>query len=462
MSNDIRVVPTHWCNLIYDYPDLYRNMMVRPEKSLFLTEQNNKTFPKQPLSLLRQSHNLVDKDILIPEQVRELYLTYRPTPFKRAINLEKALGTKAEIYYKYEGCNISGSHKLNTAIAQAYYFKRSGIKHLITGTGAGQWGTAFSYACNLFDLKCTIFMVKVSLEQKPQRKALMELFNATVYESPSSITDVGLKAKQDNPLTHGSLAIATGEAIELITKLGDAQFAVGSGENNVLLHQTVIGNEVLNQMELLNIFPDKVYACVGAGSNFSGITFPLLRYAKNNNKNCEFIAVEPIACPKLTKGIYAVDVNDFSGTTPYSKMYTLGSKYITPPIHAGGLRYHGTSEFVSALYDYKYIKACAISQRSSLQAGLLFANHEGILPAPESAYAVAAAIEDIAKNPEEPIKIIINISGHGLFDIRAYEEFQKNILENDEPSLLDIEVSLENLGESNGINIKNICEISCE
>lgn len=443
------LVPKHWCNFVSDYPDLYRETKLNPIKKNLLPEIKSNSLPKQPLSLLKQSHNLVDSNILIPEEIRNKYLVYRPTPFKRAVNLEKFLSCQAKIYYKFEGTNIAGSHKLNTAIAQGYYYQKADIRHVITGTGAGQWGTAIAYACKLFGLKCTVFMVNVSLKQKPQRKALMELYGATVYESPSTKTKLGLKIRNECPDHHGSLAIATGEAIELTNELEHAQFAVGSGENSVLLHQTVIGNEVLNQLQELNIFPDKIYACVGAGSNFCGISFPLFRHARLHNKRCEFIAVEPIGCPKLTRGIFAFDLNDFSGITSYAKMYTLGSKYLAPPIHAGGLRYHGTAELLSALYSRNLVKACAISQQKSLAAGLLFAELEGILPAPESAYAIAGAIEDIEKDPLKPDTIVINISGHGLFDLHSYEQYQQNNLPNDEPNELEIEESLSALKKIN-------------
>ena len=455
MDND-RLVPTHWCNILCDFPELYQASMFDPAKKNKTSVPLGNRLPKQPLSLLKQSHNLNDDSILIPEEIRRNYQVYRPTPFKRAHNLERSLDCKTEIYYKYEGANIAGSHKLNTAIAQVYYYKNAGIQHIVTGTGAGQWGTAIAYACKLFGLKCTVFMVKVSLQQKPMRKTLMELYGATVYESPSQETSLGQRIRKEDPNSHGSLAIATGEAIELISKTENAQFAVGSGENSVLLHQTVIGNEVLNQMDELNIFPDKVYACVGAGSNFCGISFPLLRYAQYHKKTCDFIAVEPVACPKLTRGIYALDVNDFSGMTTFSKMYTLGSSYMAPPIHAGGLRYHGTSEFLSALYDKDMIKACAVSEKASLAAGILFAENEGILPAPESAYAIAAAIADINKNKNLNSKIVINISGHGLFDLNSYELYKNNMLSNDIPDEHNIESSIEVLKKLNAKQTKDV------
>lgn len=444
MDNEYQV-PQSWCNFICDYPELYKDTKFNLEKRNISTKSNRNILPKQPLSLLKQSHNLHDKNIQIPEDVRKIYQIYRPTPFKRANNLEKILKTQTQIYYKYEGANIAGSHKLNTAIAQAYFFQKAGIQHLVTGTGAGQWGTAIAYACKLFGLKCTVFMVGVSLKQKPQRKTIIELYGAKIFQSPSDETELGLKIKTEYPNHPGSLAIATGEAIELTSRFDNAQFAVGSGENCVLLHQTVIGNEVLQQMEQFNIFPDKVYACVGAGSNFSGISFPLLRYAHQYEKKCEFIAVEPIACPKLTRGLYTFDINDFSGINTYSKMYTLGSDYLAPSIHAGGLRYHGTAEFLSALYSRKMISARAISQEKSLAAGMLFAEQEGIFPAPESAYAIAAAIEDVCKDPDLTNKIIINISGHGLFDLHAYDQYKAGVLSNDEPDELMIAKSLASL-----------------
>ncbi len=443
MSDNI--IPTHWCNFLNDYADIYQTLIANREHKPSNENTAAHSLPKQPLSLLKQSHNISDENILIPPPIQEIYQTYRPTPFKRALQLEKALGCNTRIYYKYEGANLAGSHKLNTAIAQAYYFKKAGIKHLVTGTGAGQWGTAIAYACKLFGLKCTVFMVRVSLQQKPLRKEWMEFYDATVYESPSLMTSLGQKTNELEPETPGSLAIATGEAIEFVAKTPHAQFAVGSGENSVLLHQTIIGNETLYQLDAVRAFPDKVYACVGAGSNFCGIAFPLMRYAKQHQRQCEFIAVEPVACPKLTRGIYASDINDFSGITTYSKMYTLGSAYVAPPIYAGGLRYHGTSEILSALYAQKKIQACAISEKDSLAAGILFADHEGILPAPESAYAIGAALQDIRQNKLEGATILINISGHGLFDLQAYESYKKDTLKNDIPDAKIIQESITSL-----------------
>jgi len=413
-------VPKTWCNLLYDYPNLYREMQL--DKNTIDVREKTKFFPKQNLSLLRQSHNLSEADITIPEVVYQQYLTYRPTPFRRAINFERMLGSKAKIFYKYEGANISGSHKLNSAIAQAYYYKQAGIQHLVTGTGAGQWGSALAYACKIFDLKCTIFMVDISYDQKPQRPNMMQLFGADVYRSPSTKTKIGMTQQQNYAAQPSSLAIATAEAIEYADTLKDAKFAVGSGETCVLLHQTIIGNEVLKQAENMDIFPDRVYACVGAGSNFCGISFPLMRYARTHHRSCEFIAVEPVDCPKLTKGKYTIAANDFSEGAPYSKMYTLGIDFVAPPIHAGGLRYHGTSDFLSILYHHKLISARAISQPASLAAGLLFGECEGVLPAPESAYALGALVEDLRQGLGENQNFLVNISGHGMFDMKCYQK----------------------------------------
>ena len=416
-----KILPSHWCNFLCDYPELYQMTTFHPDKKEQQASTLLRSLPRQPLSLLRQSHDLCNDNIQIPEEIQAVYQTYRPTPFKRAIQLERALQTTANIYYKFEGANIAGSHKLNTAIAQAYYYLQAGIKHVVTGTGAGQWGTAMAYACNLFGLECTIFMVSVSLQQKPMRQSLMSVYGATVYESPSDVTNLGRRVRDENPYSLGSLAIATGEAIEWASQISDAQFAVGSGENSVLLHQTIIGNEVLNQLDSLQCFPDHVYACVGAGSNFCGISMPLMRYAKQHQKQCEFVAVEPLECPKLTQGHFVIEKNDFSDDPRYSKMYTLGSSFVAPPIHAGGLRYHGTSEMLSALYDKKYVTARAISEQDSLDSGLLFSKKEGILPAPESAYALAAMIDDVRQGKMEGKNLLVNISGHGLYDLTAYE-----------------------------------------
>lgn len=436
-------IPRSWCNFLADYPDF-----ISTSKSINNAKKSNVNIaPKQPLSLMRQSFNTYDKFIAIPDDLSPLYQTYRPTPFKQALQLQKRLNCNANIYYKFEGANISGSHKLNTALAQVYYYKRAGVQHIVTGTGAGQWGAAVAYACQLFSLECTVFMVASSLRQKPLRRNFIEMFGATVYESPSSHTHVGKEILRKNNAHPGSLAVATAEAIEIANQSKYTQFAVGSGENSVLLHQTIIGEEVLMQMQEYDIFPDQVIACMGAGSNFGGIALPIHRYAKENNLNCTLIAVEPMACPKLTRGKYAIAINDFSGTTPVSKMYTLGEDFVAPEIHAGGLRYHGTSEFLSAMYDKKLFTAKAVGQVESLQAGKLFMETEGILPAPESAHAIAVAINNAKNHPQsmKPLNILINISGHGQFDLAAYELLDKGLLSDPVPSEESILSALQNL-----------------
>ena len=416
-------LPKTWCNLLHDYPQLYKQTQIdsasQPSTSVLAPK-----FPRQPLSLMRQAHDTTRPDVPIPEPIIEQYSAYRPTPFKRAMQFEKAIHSTATIYYKFEGATAVGSHKINSALAQAYYFKQAGVTHLVTGTGGGQWGTALAYACQVFGLKCTVFMVAGSLRQKPRRREFMALYGAQVLESPSDVTVLGQSIKSQDGSTFGSLAVATGEALQFAECTPGCQFAVGSGDYSVLLHQTVIGNEVLNQLRSKNLLPDKVFACMGAGSNFSGISFPLMRACQQARHPCEFVAVEPEACPKLTKGVYAIEKNDFSGTTSFSKMYTLGADFVSPPIHAGGLRYHGTSSFVSALYDHRLFRAKAISEAVSLKAGLCFAKTEGILPAPESAYAIAGLIQEATLPASKGQCFIINISGHGLFDLSAYQAYQ--------------------------------------
>jgi tryptophan synthase beta chain len=423
-------VPESWCNFVYDFPDYCEPPGTNlPEIAGLDNEeirQGVSIKPQQPLAMLRQSYNTEDATISIPEPLRELYRTFRPTPLRRAHRLEREHGLSTRVYYKYEGGNLSGSHKLNTALAQAYYYKKAGAKHLITGTGAGQWGTALAYACSLFDLKCTVFMVSVSARQKPQRPEMMRIFGAVAHESPSQLTEVGTSFLASDPDHPGSLATATSEALDLARDEDGARFAVGSGETCVLLHQTLIGLEATTQMSDLDDFPDAVVACMGAGSNFGGVALPILREARHRQRPVRLVAAEPRSCPKLTRGIYAYDINDFSGTTPLSRMYTLGSTFTAPPIHAGGLRYHGTSPFLSAMHAAGWTEAIAIPQSEALAAGKMLAEAEGLLPAPESAHAVATALR-LAKDPDperRPNSILVNISGHGLFDLSAYQTVQ--------------------------------------
>ena len=428
--------PDFWCNFVFDFPEYASvpstNLAEVMQKSNGSTKPAISIAPQQPLSMMRQSFNIEDANIPIPEELLEIYKSYRPTPLKKANKFKQAHSLKSDIYYKYEGGNISGSHKLNTAFAQAYYYKKAGAKHLISGTGAGQWGTALAYACNAFGLKCTIFMVGISARQKSQRLEMMRCFGGRVFESPSNETVVGRRALNDDANHPGTLAIATGEALELARAIEGGHFAVGSGENCVLLHQTLIGIEAERQLSAINVFPDAVVACMGAGSNFAGISMPILRQARLLGKPIRLVAAEPLSCPKMTRGAYVYDINDFSGTTPLTKMYTLGSDFVAPPIYAGGLRYHGTSPFLSAMHANKHSEAVAIGEEEALQAGLSFSKNEGILPAPESAHAIAAALR-LANEPDRsrPKTILINISGHGLFDVEAYGSLNRGTLEPD-------------------------------
>ena len=435
---------TDWCNFLHDFPEYCAESADTPDSWGGASHVN--VLPQQPLSLMKQSTDTRLSDVAIPEPVLDLYATYRPTLLKRARKLEARIDTSSRIYYKYEGGNVAGSHKLNTAIAQAHFYKRAGVKHLITGTGAGQWGTALAYACQRLGLRCTVFMVGISYRQKPQRKTIVEMFGGEIHESPSNLTQTGRDALKRDPDRIGSLAVATGEAIEVARELKDsARFAVGSGENCVLLHQTVIGNEALRQMAELDDFPDYVVACMGAGSNFAGVGMPFLRAARNEGREVQLVAVEPVACPKLTRGAYRFDINDFSGTTPVTRMYTLGSKFLAPPIHAGGLRYHGTSSFLSAMYASSGFSARAVRQAEALEAGLLFAETEGIVPAPESAYALAESLRIAnSASTKSGSCILVNISGHGLFDLAAYEQARLGELPDDTP---DEQMLAESLGD---------------
>jgi tryptophan synthase beta chain len=431
-------VPTHWRNLLADFPDLQAGQSDTLHGKSRATDLNY--LPKMPLSMGRQSRDTENRYIPIPEEVLALYRLYRPTTLRRARNFEQSLNTGAKIFVKFEGQNISGSHKLNSAIAQAYYYKKAGVEHVVTGTGAGQWGTALAYVCSHFGLKCTIFMPRVSLRQKPQRRTMMELFGATVHESPSAITKLGRRINQESPEKLGSLAIATGEALEMVTHANKIQFAVGSGENHVLLHQTIIGEEAKWQLEQLGEWPDCIYACVGAGSNFAGITFPFICDDKGQKKP-DCVAAEPMACPKITRGLYAYTATDFSGTTPIAKMMTLGTDYEAPGIHAGGLRYHGTSPFLSALYQMGMFRGLALPQRSVFNIATQFARCEGMLPAPESAHALCAAAEELANKPDGKT-CLINISGMGYHDLAGYAEYAAGTMDDGILDDTEIERSL--------------------
>lgn len=382
--------------------------------------------PLFPMELIKQEVS-TEKWIDIPDEVREMYRLWRPSPMIRARRLEKALGTPAKIYYKYEGASPAGSHKLNTALAQAYYNKKEGVKRLSTETGAGQWGSALSIAASFFGLKCTVYMVKVSYDQKPYRKIMIQSFGAEVFASPSDKTDAGRKILAEMPDTSGSLGIAISEAVEDAAKHDDVKYALGSVLNHVLLHQTVIGLEAQKQMEIAGDYPDVVIGCVGGGSNFAGLAFPFVAdKISGKAKNLRFVAVEPSACPTLTKGAYAYDFGDTVGLTPLIKMFTLGHTFVPPGIHAGGLRYHGMAPLVSHLHKLKLIEAVSYLQNPVFEAALLFAKSEGIIPAPEAAHAVKCAIDEALAAKEAGDKnktILFNLSGHGHFDMAAYDAY---------------------------------------
>src|SRR5215469_3372725 len=424
-------LPTAWFNILHDRPQYVTSAVSRSRLAGEVKAAGQGALLQQPLSLARQSVNTADRYIPIPGEVLDLYAQYRPTPLRRAARLEEHLGANARIYYKYEGANLTGSHKLNTALAQAYYYSRAGVKHLVTGTGAGQWGTALAYACQLMNLDCTVFWVGSTMRQKPIRGEMMRLFGAVVHESPSDLTEVGRRALQEDPAATGTMAVATGEALALATEDSESRFAVGSGENSVLLHQTVIGREAVSQMALLGEFPDCVIACMGAGSNFGGITLPFLGAAKDSGRSIRLVAVESAACPKLTRGRYLYDLSDALGTTPITKIYSLGNTYVPPPVYAGGLRHHSAGPLASAMYADGSVEAMAIDQVTSFRAGLLFCETEGILPAPEAAHAVAGMMDVVSRHPRQgpPVVVLVNISGHGLLDLGAYSRFAAGDIE---------------------------------
>ncbi|MCL5256269.1 MAG: TrpB-like pyridoxal phosphate-dependent enzyme [Chloroflexi bacterium] len=371
-----------------------------------------------------------ERYIEIPEEVQEVYKLWRPTPLLRAKRLEKLLGTPAKIYYKYEGTSPAGSHKPNTAVPQAYYNMKEGTKRITTETGAGQWGCALSLACSLFHMECKVYMVKVSYFQKPYRRSMMEVYGASVVASPSPDTNAGRMALEADPQSNGSLGLAISEAVEDAAMREDTKYSLGSVLNHVLMHQTVIGQEAKKQMEKADAYPDIVIGCVGGGSNFAGVAFPFVK-DKLEGKNIRIVAVEPEACPTLTKGVYHYDFGDTAQLAPIVKMYTLGHTFMPAGIHAGGLRYHGMSPLVSELYDHKIIEAVAVHQVPVFDAAVEFARTEGILPAPESAHAVKVAIDEAlaCKESGEAKNILFNMSGHGLFDMGAYDAYLAGKLE---------------------------------
>jgi tryptophan synthase beta chain len=384
-----------------------------------------------PMSLIGQE---VSKErwIEIPEPVREIYRLWRPTPMCRAVRLEKALGTPAHIYYKYEGASPVGSHKPNTAVAQAFYNKEAGTKAMTTETGAGQWGTALAMACNFFNIDLEVFMVNVSYQQKPYRRVVMENYGSKVFASPSLQTTYGKKVLADDPDSQGSLGIAISEAVEAAaSSRGTKKYGIGSVLGHVLLHQTVIGLESLEQMELAGEYPDIVIGCAGGGSNFAGFAFPFLHRNLTQGNRTRLIAVEPASCPSLTKGKYTFDYGDSAAMAPVVKMHTLGHTFMPPGIHAGGLRYHGMAPSVSALVDHGDIEARAVNQIETFEAAVAFSRAEGVIPAPESAHAIRAAIDEALQCKIDGKKKVIafNLSGHGHFDMGAYDAFHQGKLE---------------------------------
>lgn len=384
--------------------------------------------------------NNTDVWIDIPDEVREKYMIYRPTPLVRAYNLEKALDTPAHIYFKNESVSPVGSHKLNSALPQAYYCKKEGITNVTTETGAGQWGTALAFATKAFGLELAVYMVKISYEQKPYRRSLMQTWGAQVIASPSMSTKAGRKIITEHPNYQGSLGTAISEAIELALSTPNCRYTLGSVLNHVMLHQTVIGLEAEKQMEMAGEYPDVVIGCFGGGSNFSGISFPFMRHNIKNNAKTRFIAAEPASCPKLTRGVFQYDFGDEAGYTPLIPMFTLGHNFAPAHIHAGGLRYHGAGSVVSQLMKDGYMEAMDIPQLESFEAGVLFAQTEGIVPAPESAHAIASAIREAKKAKEEGVKktILFNLSGHGFVDMSAYDQFLAGDLRNYELTADDI------------------------
>src|SRR4030043_164035 len=399
-----------------------------------------------PMALIMQEVSM-DRFIDIPEELINIYRMWRPTPLVRAERLEKYLDTPAKIYFKNESVSPAGSHKPNTAVAQAYYNKKEGVKRLATETGAGQWGSALSLACNIFGLGCTVYMVRVSYDQKPYRKSMMRLWGADVYASPSDRTDAGKNMLPEDPDSPGSLGMAISEAVEVAAKSGGTtKYSLGSVLNHVILHQSIVGLETKKQFEKIGEFPDILIGCVGGGSNFGGFTFPFIP-DKMKNKDMRIIAVEPIACPSLTKGPFTYDYGDTAKTGPIAKMYTLGHDFIPPGIHAGGLRYHGMSPQVSLLYNEKLIEAVAVHQKTIFDAGAIFAKTEGIIPAPETCHAIRVVIDEAleCKKTGEKKVIAFNFSGHGHFDLSSYEAYMDGKLLNYEYPDEKIKESLKKL-----------------
>ncbi len=422
-------IPTQWYNIQADMVNKPLPPLNPATREPLKPEDLYPIFAKE---LVHQELNQTDAWIDIPEEVRELYKNYRSTPLVRAYGLEKALGTPAHIYFKNESVSPIGSHKLNSALAQAYYCKKEGITNITTETGAGQWGAALSYAAKAFGLELAVYMVKVSYEQKPYRRSIMQTFGAQVTASPSMSTKAGRKILTDHPNYQGSLGTAISEAIELATTVPNCKYTLGSVLNHVALHQTVIGLEAEKQMEMAGEYPDVVVACFGGGSNFGGLCFPFMRHTIKEGRKTRYVAAEPASCPKLTRGKFLYDFGDEAGYTPLLPMFTLGHNFAPAHIHAGGLRYHGAGVIVSQLLKDGLMEAVDIDQLDSFAAGCLFAQTEGIIPAPESSHAIAATIREAnrCKETGEEKVILFNLSGHGLIDMASYDKFLSGDLQN--------------------------------
>lgn len=437
-------IPKAWYNINPDMPVDVGPVLDPITKKPATSEALSAMFPKRFL----EENASMERWIEIPEPVREIYKLWRPSPLVRARRLEKALDTPAHLYYKFEGVSPVGSHKPNSAVPQAFYAKEEGIKSLVTETGAGQWGSALSMACNFFGIDCTVFMVRVSYDQKPFRRVVMENYGAKVIPSPSPQTEYGRSLLSENPDHLGSLGIAISESIDaIIHSEGKLKYALGSALSAVLMHQTVVGLEAQKQFEMAGEYPDILVGCIGGGSNFAGFTFPFLRENLTEGRQMRIIAVEPIACPSLTKGVYTFDYVDTQGVGPIAKVYTLGHDFIPPSIHAGGLRLHFMAQHVSALYNNGDIEAVAVSQESTFEAAKKFLRAEGFIPAPESAHAVKVAIDEANKCKKEGTSKVIafNVSGHGLLDLAAYDQYNHGSLQDTSYPADDVDRALKSL-----------------
>jgi tryptophan synthase beta chain len=435
-------LPRHWYNILADLKSPPAPVL-HPQTKQPVTPQD--LAPLFPMAIIEQEMSN-RREVPIPDEVRSALLLWRPSPLHRAERLERAIGTRSHIYYKYEGVSPAGSHKPNTAVAQAYYNAKEGVKRLATETGAGQWGSSLAFAGQLFGLEVTVYMVRISYEQKPYRRSMMQTWGAKVFASPTDLTNAGRSILAKDPRSNGSLGIAISEAVEDAATHDDTKYSLGSVLNHVCMHQTVIGLEAQEQMKLAGEYPDVVIACHGGGSNFSGIALPFAR-DKINGKQVRLLAAEPSSCPSLTKGVYAFDYGDTVGMTPIVKMHTLGHDFMPPGIHAGGLRYHGAAPLVSRLLEEGLIEAVAYPQRACFEAAVTFARTEGIIPAPESSHAIRAAVDEAKKADEEGKTrvILFNLSGHGHFDLAAYDQYFAGRLEDFEYPREAVERSMANL-----------------